>query len=380
MGVTKVGFYGHVRQYHNLRAEIDQAIHDVLESGTYVLGPQVAKFEEELARYMGTKEAVGVNSGTDALWLTFVALGIGPGDEVITVSNTFFATAEAIWLAGATPIFVDSDPKTRNIDVAKINMAITSRTKAIVPVHLYGLAADMPALARIARANNLLVIEDCAQAVGARGDHFAIGELSDAVCLSFIIQKNLGCFGDGGAVVTNNRDLATSLRKLRNHGSLKRSYHSIGYNSRLDELHAAVLRVKLKHVDAWSELRRKHASEYNALLANSRLILPYTPPGYEHVYHLYVIECDDRDDLQAYLASRDIVALTHYPIAIHQQEGFPWGRGARVVDSLTVTEQSAARVLSLPMYPELTRPELQYTAEAIQSWAESHDTMVRGAR
>ena len=380
MGVTKVGFYGHVRQYHNLRAEIDQAIHDVLESGTYVLGPQVAKFEEELARYMGTKEAVGVNSGTDALWLTFVALGIGPGDEVITVSNTFFATAEAIWLAGATPIFVDSDPKTRNIDVAKINMAITSRTKAIVPVHLYGLAADMPAVARIARANNLLVIEDCAQAVGARGDHFAIGELSDAVCLSFIIQKNLGCFGDGGAVVTNNRDLATSLRKLRNHGSLKRSYHSIGYNSRLDELHAAVLRVKLKHVDAWSELRRKHASEYNALLANSRLILPYTPPGYEHVYHLYVIECDDRDDLQAYLASRDIVALTHYPIAIHQQEGFPWGRGARIVDSLAVTEQSAARVLSLPMYPELTRPELQYTAEAIQSWAESHDTMVRGAR
>ena len=380
MGVTKVGFYGHVRQYHNLRAEIDQAIHDVLESGTYVLGPQVAKFEEELARYMGTKEAVGVNSGTDALWLTFVALGIGPGDEVITVSNTFFATAEAIWLAGATPIFVDSDPKTRNIDVAKINMAITSRTKAIVPVHLYGLAADMPAIARIARANNLLVIEDCAQAVGARGDHFAIGELGDAICLSFIIQKNLGCFGDGGAVVTNNRDLATSLRKLRNHGSLKRSYHSIGYNSRLDELHAAVLRVKLKHVDAWSELRRKHASEYNALLANSRLILPYTPPGYEHVYHLYVIECNDRDDLQAYLASRDIVALTHYPIAIHQQEGFPWGRGARVVDSLTVTEQSAARVLSLPMYPELTRPELQYTAEAIQSWAESHDTMVRGAR
>jgi dTDP-4-amino-4,6-dideoxygalactose transaminase len=161
---------------------------------------------------------------------------------------------------------------------------------------------------------------------------------------------------------------------------LKRSYHSIGYNSRLDELHAAVLRVKLKQVDAWSELRRKHASEYNTLLANSRLILPYTPPGYEHVYHLYVIECDDRDDLQAYLASRGIVALTHYPIAIHQQEGFPWGRGARVVDSLTVTEQSAARVLSLPMYPELTRPELQYTAEAIQSWAESHDTMVRGAR
>src|SRR5438093_7728225 len=367
MGVTKVGFYGHVRQYHNLRGEIDQAIHDVLESGTYVLGPQVAKFEEELARYMGTKEAIGVNSGTDALWLTFVALGIGPGDEVITVSNTFFATTEAIWLAGATPVFVDSDPKTRNIDVAKINMAITSRTKAIVPVHLYGLAADMPAVARIARANNLLVIEDCAQAVGARGDHFAIGELSDAVCLSFIIQKNLGCFGDGGAVVTNNRDLATSLRKLRNHGSLKRSYHSIGYNSRLDELHAAVLRVKLKRVDEWTRLRQGLASEYDRLLADLPLTLPYTPPGYRHVYHLYVIESDDRDGLQDYLASRGITALTHYPIPIHQQEGVPWGREARV-HALPFTEQSAARVLSLPMYPELTRHDVEFVADAIRTW------------
>ncbi|PYV37363.1 MAG: hypothetical protein DMG06_28380 [Acidobacteria bacterium] len=380
MAEIKVGFYGHVRQYHNLRAEIDGAIHDVLESGTYVQGPQLAKFEEELALYMGTKEAVGVNSGTDALWLTFVALGIGPGHEVITVSNTFFATAEAIWLAGATPVFVDSDPKTRNIDVRKIDAAITPRTKAIVPVHLYGLTADMAAIARIARAHNLLVIEDCAQAIGARGDHFAIGELSDAVCLSFIIQKNLGCFGDGGAVITNNKDLATSLRKLRNHGSLKRSYHSIGYNSRLDELQAAVLRVKLKQVDAWSELRRKQASEYNALLANSPLTLPHTPPGYGHVYHLYVIECDDRDGLQAYLSSRGIVALTHYPIAIHQQEGFPWGRGARIVDSLAVTEQSAARVLSLPLYPELTRQELQYTAEAVQSWTESLNAIGQRAR
>src|SRR2546427_7064534 len=356
MGVTKVGFYGHVRQYHNLRAEIDQAIHDVLESGTYVLGPQVAKFEEELARYMGTKEAVGVNSGTDALWLTFVALGIGPGDEVITVSNTFFATAEAIWLAGATPVFVDSDPKTRNIDVAKINMAITSRTKAIVPVHLYGLAADMPAIARIARANNLLVIEDCAQAVGARGDHFAIGELSDAVCLSFIIQKNLGCFGDGGAVVTDNQQLATEIRKLRNHGSLKRSYHSIGYNSRLDDIHAAVLRVKLKRVDQWSVRRREVARLYDQGLAGAPTALPFTPPGYEHVYHLYVIESDNRDGLQAYLDSKGITALTHYPVAIHQQEGFPWRRSARV-GSLPVTEKSAASVLSLPMYPELTDEE-----------------------
>jgi len=370
MAETKVGFYGHVRQYHNLRAEIDQAIHEVLESGTYVLGPRVQQFEEELARYLNLQEAVGVNSGTDALWLTFVALGLGEGDEVITVSNTFFATAEAIWLAGATPVFVDIDPRTFNIDVTKIEAAITPRTRAIVPVHLYGLPADMPAIARIARAHNLLVVEDCAQAIGARGDGFAIGELSDAVCLSFIIQKNLGCFGDGGAVATNNKDLAVNIRKLRNHGSLKRSYHSIGYNSRLDELHAAVLSVKLKQLDAWTDLRRSRASEYDRLLANAPMTLPSAPAGYRHVYHLYVIECDDRDGLQAHLASQGIVALTHYPIAIHQQEGFPWGRGARA-HALPQTERSAARVLSLPLYPEITAAEVGYVAEAIESWAVS---------
>src|SRR6184192_152329 len=246
---SKIGFYGHVKQYHKLKAEIDQAILDVLESGIYVLGPQLAKFEGELARYMNVQQVVGVNSGTDALLLVFLALGLGPGDEVITTSNTFFATAEAIWLSGATPVFVDSEPKTRNIDVTKIEAAITPRTRAIVSVHLYGLTADMRAVAKIAKAHGLFVVEDCAQAIGARGDSFAIGELSDAVCLSFIIQKNLGCFGDGGAVVTDNQQLATEIRKLRNHGSLKRSYHSIGYNSRLDDIHAAVLRVKLKRVD-----------------------------------------------------------------------------------------------------------------------------------
>jgi dTDP-4-amino-4,6-dideoxygalactose transaminase len=371
MAEMKVGFYGHVRQYHDLRSEIDQAIHEVLESGNYVLGPQVQKFEEELAAYMGTPEAIGVNSGTDALWLTFVAMGIEPGDEVITVSNTFFATAEAIWLAGATPVFVDSDPKTRNIDVTQIEAAITPRTKAIVPVHLYGLTADMPAIARIARAHNLAIVEDCAQGIGARGDGFAIGEFSDAVCLSFIIQKNLGCFGDGGAIATRNRELATTLRRLRNHGSLKRSYHSIGYNSRLDELHAAVLRIKLKQVDAWSELRRGLANTYDAMLAGLPLTLPYVPPGYQHVYHLYVIECEDRDGLQAYLSSKGIVALTHYPIAIHQQEGFPWDSQARIVGSLRHTERSAASVLSLPLYPELNQQEVQYVAEAIKTWAGS---------
>jgi len=271
---AKVGFYGHVRQYHNLKAEIDQAILDVLESGSYVLGPQLAKFEEELADAMNVQETVGVNSGTDALLLVFLALGLGPGDEVITTSNTFFATAEAIWLAGATAVFVDSDPKTRNIDVSKIEEAITSKTRAIVPVHLYGLPANMPEIARIAKAHNLFVVEDCAQAIGARGDQFAIGELSDAVCLSFIIQKNLGCFGDGGAVATNNKGLAGAIRKLRNHGSLKRSHHSLGYNSRLDDIHAAVLRVKLQHVDEWSERRRQIARLYDQGLAEAPMTLP----------------------------------------------------------------------------------------------------------
>ncbi len=367
MPESTIGFYGHVQQYHNLKAEIDQAILDVLESGSYVLGPQLVKFEEELARYMNVRETVGVNSGTDALLLVFLALGLGPGDEIITTSNTFFATAEAIWLAGATPVLVDSDPKTRNIDVTQIEAAITSKTRAIVPVHLYGLTANMPESARIAKAHNLFVVEDCAQAIGARGDHFAIGELSDAVCLSFIIQKNLGCFGDGGAVATNNQDLAANIRKLRNHGSLKRSYHSIGYNSRLDDIHAAVLRVKLKHVDEWSERRREIARLYDQGLADASMTLPFTPPGYEHVYHLYVVETDDRDGLQSYLNSKGIAALTHYPIAIHQQEGFPWGRPARVA-SLPTTERSVVSLLSLPMYPELTNREVERVIEEVLNW------------
>ena len=376
MPESSIGFYGHVKQYHNLKAEIDQAILEVLESGSYVLGPQLVKFEEELARYMKTKETVGVNSGTDALLLVFLGLGIGPGDEVITTSNTFFATAEAIWLAGATPVFVDSDPRTRNIDVTRIEAAITSKTRAIVPVHLYGLTANMPEIARIAKAHNLFVVEDCAQGVGARGDHFAIGELSDAVCLSFIIQKNLGCFGDGGAVATNSKDLAADIRRLRNHGSVKRSHHSIGYNSRLDDIHAAVLRVKLKRVDQWSERRREIARLYDQGLANAPMTLPFTPPGYEHVYHLYVVDSDDRDGLQAYLQSKGITALTHYPIAIHQQEGFPWGRPARV-GALPVTEKSAASVLSLPMYPELTNREVERVIAEVLDWAATREALSR---
>ncbi|MEJ2007072.1 MAG: DegT/DnrJ/EryC1/StrS family aminotransferase [Acidobacteriota bacterium] len=371
MSAFKVDFYGHVRQYHNLKSEIDAAIHEVLESGSYVQGPKLKQFEGELARYCNLKEAVGLNSGTDALVLALRAMGVAPGDEVITTSNTFFATAEAVWLVGATPVFVDIEPKTCNIDPNLIEAAITPKTKAIIPVHLYGQPAEMRAIAKIAKAHNLLVIEDCAQALGARGDDFAIGELSDAVCTSFIIQKNLGCFGDGGAVVTNNSEMATEIRKLRNHGSLQRSHHSLGYNSRLDDIHAAVLSVKLKELDKWNDLRRERAKEYDAGLANTSLKLPTVRPGFRHIFHLYIVETEHRDDLQAYLKSKGIRALTHYPIAIHQQEGYPWGQTARISGSLEHTERSAAQVLSLPMFPELTSEEAKLVIEGIQEWEKS---------
>jgi len=286
-----VPFYGHVKQYHDIKREIDANIQEVLESGQYVMGPMLKRFEKEFAAYHGMKHAVGVGNGTDALWLTFMALGIGPGDECITHPNTFFATAEAIWIAGATTVFVDSDPKTNCIDPSKIEAAITPRTKALVPVHLYGQCADMKAIRKIADKHKLFVIEDNAQATGAKGDGFKIGELSDAVCTSFIIQKNLGTFGDGGAVVTNNDLIDRVVRRLRNHGSEKRSCHSFGFNSRLDDLHAGVLSAKLKHIDEWSDLRRKWSARYSACLKDARNItLLFVTPGYRLLYHLYVYE------------------------------------------------------------------------------------------
>ena len=364
----EVGFYGHVRQYHNLKAELDAAILEVLESGEYVVGPMLARFEKELAAYSGMKHAIGVNSGTDALWLAFLALGIGPGDEVITVANTFFATAEAIWFTGAKAVFVEIEPDTYNIDPGKIEAAITPRTKAIVPVHLYGQTADMRAISGIARRHNLLVIEDNAQSIDAHGDGFAIGELSDAVCLSFIVQKNLGTFGDGGAVLTNRDDIAARIRALRNHGSLKRSHHSMGYNSRLDDLHAAILSVKLKRITEWSNRRREIAGMYTEGLKNTSLKLPYEKPGYRHVYHLYVIETPQRDAMLKYLVAAGVDAKTHYPIAIHRQEGYPWGKAADLNVSLPLTEKSAASVISLPMFPELEQAEIDYVIDTCRAW------------
>jgi len=370
-----VSFYGHVRQYHNVKAEIDAHITEVLESGNYVMGPMLKRFEKEFAAYHGMKYAVGVGNGTDALWLTFMALGIGPGDECITTANTFFATAEAIWIAGATAVFVDSDPRTNCLDPAAIEAAITPKTKALVPVHLYGQCADMRAIRAIADRHKLLVVEDNAQGIGAAGDGWKVGELSDAVCTSFIIQKNLGTFGDGGAVVTDNASVDQVVRRLRNHGSEKRSCHSMGFNSRLDDLHAGVLSVKLRHIDAWNDLRRKWSARYSACLKDAgNITLPYETPGYRHVFHLYVIETKKaahRDELLNFLNGAGVDAKCHYPIAIHQQEGYPWGKPARITGPIPNSERNAACCISLPMFPELTEEEVDYTIAKMLEWDRS---------
>jgi dTDP-4-amino-4,6-dideoxygalactose transaminase len=373
----KVGFHGHVRQYHQIKPAIDAAIQEVLESGIYVLGPKLEQFERDLADYCRMKEAVGVNSGTDALWLVLKALDIGPGDEVILTANTYFATAEAIWIAGPTAVFVDIDPDTLNMDPRLIEAAVTGRTKAIIPVHLYGQPARMREVTAIAKRHNLFVIEDCAQAVGARGDDFHLGELSAAMCTSFTPQKSLGCYGDGGAVLTNLPDLAERVRKLRNHGSDRRGFYSMGYNSRLDEIHAAVLSVKIKELERWIDQRRRRAKQYEEGLAGTSLRIPHTIPGFRHAYQFFVAETEDRDGLQAYLGSMGITTFAHHPLAIHQQAGFPWGQSARISGSLEHTERSAARVLSLPLYPEITDEEIRYVIRTIIAW--DHTRRVLGA-
>lgn len=368
----KVEFYGHVRQYHELKAQIDKNIQAVLESGQYVMGPMLKKFEAELAAYHGMQFAVGTGNGTDSIWLALMALGIGPGDEVITHPNTFFATAEAIWIAGATAVFVDCCPKTKCIDPEKIEAAITPKTKAILPVHLYGQCADMIAIKKIADRHKLRIIEDNAQGIGAHGSGFKIGQLSDAVSTSFIIQKNMGTFGDGGALITNNAEVDAKVRKLRNHGSNARNVHSFGFNSRLDDLHAGILSAKLKQIDEYNDQRRKWSARYTTALKSCKAIdLPVELPGYRHVFHLYVIETKKpewRDPMVEFLVKNNIDAKTHYSIAIHQQAGYPWGKPARTVGSLANAEANAARCVSLPMFPELTAEEVDYVIAKVKEW------------
>ncbi len=372
----KVEFYGHVRQYKNIQKEIDANIREVLLSGNYVQGPMLKRFEAEFAAYSGTKYAIGLANGTDAIWLALMALGIGPGDEVITHANTFFATAEAIWIAGATAVLVDCDRKTKCIDPKKIEAAITRKTKAIIPVHLYGQCANMPAIKKIADKHKLKVIEDNAQGIGAAGKGFKIAELSDATTTSFIIQKNLGTFGDSGALVTNDAAIDATVRRLRNHGSTARNVHSYGFNSRLDDLHAGVLSAKLKHIDAWNDNRRTWAARYTAGLTGAKnFTLPVELPGYRHVFHLYVIETKkvaQRDQLVDFLVKNNVDAKTHYSIAIHKQAGYPWGKDARIAGPVDNAERNAATCVSLPMFPELKADEVDYVIAKVKEWDQAN--------
>jgi len=369
---VQVGFYGHVRQYHNIKNEIDKNIQNVLESGSYVLGPVLERFEKELAKYCNSKYAIGVGNGTDAIWLSLMALGVGCGDECITNANTFFATAEAIWIAEAKAVLVDCDPRTKCIDPTAVESAVTPKTKAIIAVHLFGHTADMKALRAIADKHDLFLIEDNAQSIDGHGNGFRQGELSDAMSISFIIQKNLGCFGDGGAVVTNSQDVNDTVRKLRNHGSNQRNKHSFGFNSRLDDIQAGILSAKLKYIKEWTDQRRAWALKYTEGLKDCKTIeLPYEAPGVRHVYHLYVVETKDstkRDDLLKFLIDSDIDAKTHYSIAIHQQAGFPWGKDAEVSGKLIDVEKNAASCISLPMYPELNQDEVDYVIAKVKEW------------
>ena len=368
----KVPFYGHVKQYENIKDEIDANINQVLMSGKYVQGPMLAAFETQATEYFGSQYAIGVGNGTDAIWLTLMALGIGPGDEVITHANTFFATVEAIWIAGAKAVLVDCDPETKNIDPALIEAAITDKTRAIIPVHLYGQCADMPAIWDLAEKHGIEVIEDNAQGIDGRGDTFRQGERSAAVTTSFIIQKNLGCFGDGGMIFTNRAEINETVRKLRNHGSAKRDHHSFGFNSRLDDLQAGVLSAKMKHIGEWTDQRIAWAKRYDEGLKNAQAItLPVARSGYRHVYHLYVVETKNaskRDELLAFLQEAGIDAKTHYSIAIHKQDGFPWGKPVELVGALDNAEHNASTCVSLPMFPELTAEEIDYTIEKVLEW------------
>ena len=369
----KVPFYTHQRQYENIKTEMMAKFEEAMQSGSYVNGPIKAQFEKDLAEYMGTKYAIGVGNGTDALWLTFMALGLGKGDEMITNANTFFATAEAMWIAGATAVLVDCDPDTYTIDPKAVEAAITPKTKAIVPVHLYGLSADMIAIREIADKYGLYVIEDNAQAIDGYGKGFKQGELSDAVCTSFITQKNLGTYGDGGAVFTNHKFINDRVRKLQNHGSNARNVHSFGFNSRLDEIHAAFLSVKLPKIGEWTDRRIEIGNMYSEGLKDvASLKLPTTPDGYRHVMHCYVIHVNDaakRDEFVAALNEAGVEAKTHYSIAIHRQDGFPWGKDARIAGSLKNAEWNADCCVTLPLVPELTNEEVNTCIEIVKEVA-----------
>jgi len=356
-----------VRQYRQLKAEIDGAVGEVLETGQFIMGRWVGEIEEGVARVCGVRHAIGVASGTDALKLALWACDLKPGDEVITSPFSFVSVAEVAIVLGAKPVFVDIDKRTFNLDPSLIEDKITDRTRVIVPVHLYGQTADMDPIVEIARARGLKVIEDAAQAIGAKYKDRPVGSLGDMACLSFYPTKNLGCYGDGGMVLTNDDDLGDRLRALRKHGQVgKYSYRFIGFNSRLDSIQAAVLKAKLGHLESWNARRRAIAKKYDEMLKDLPVEPPYVAAYSQHVYHQYTIKTDKRDDLRSFLTDRGIGTAIHYPLGLHLQDAYRF-LGYKEGD-LPNCEEASEHVLSLPMFPEMTDEEVGYVANAVEEY------------
>jgi dTDP-4-amino-4,6-dideoxygalactose transaminase len=351
-------------QYRSIKPQIDQAVMEVLESGQFILGPAVERFETAFAAFCGTDHAIGVNSGTSALHLALLAAGVRPGDEVITVSMTFVATVAAILYTGARPVFVDVDPVTHLMDPDLIEAAITPRTKAILPVHLHGLMADMDAINRIAEAHGLMIIEDAAQAHGAELKGKRAGSLGRLGCFSFYPGKNLGAVGEGGAVVTNDPELAKTIRMLRDWGQAERYHHVLqGFNFRMEASQAAVLDVKLPHLEAWTVARRGHAALYSERLSTAGILLPVEPQGRRHVYHVYAARFADRENVRRKLAENGVATGIHYPVPVHLQPAYA-GLGGRHGD-FPVTERAAREFLSLPLFPEMSEEQVEAVVGAV---------------
>ena len=367
MAIIKVPYLDLKAQYRSIKGEIDAAIDKVLDSCQFVLGPEVSEFEKDFAAYCGTSECIALNSGTSALHLALIAAGVGASasDEVITTPFTFVASVAAILYAGARPVLVDIDARSFALDPSKIEAAITPRTKAILPVHLYGQPADMDPIMEIARRHNLIVIEDAAQAHGAQYKGQPVGSIGHMACFSFYPGKNLGAYGEGGAVTTNNSEYARRVRMLRDWGQDRKYHHVLrGYNYRMEGFQGAVLGVKLRHLGKWTEARRKLVERYNQLLSDCELELPIESPGVRHVYHVYTVRSKERDRLQKALADEGIQTGIHYPVPVHLQPAYAdlgYGPGA-----FPEAESAARQVLSLPLYPELPLQDLSQVADAVK--------------
>lgn len=354
------------RQYEILKDEIDAAIAEVLNSSQFILGPNVVELEKEIAKYHEIPFAVSVANGTDALFLALKACGIGGGDEVITTPFTFIATAEVISRLNAIPVFVDIVSDTFNIDPEEIEKKITKKTKAIIPVHLFGHPSDMDPIVNMCRKYNIRVIEDCAQAFGAEYKGKKVGTIGDCGCFSFFPSKNLACFGDGGMVITGEKNIAEQIRLLRDHGSAVKYYHdAIGYNSRLDEIQAAVVRVKLRKIGEFNDSRRTNADIYRSCIKRNDVILPIESAGCRHVYHQFTIKSTKRDDIMDCLRKNDIASAIYYPLPLHKQVVFADRR--TISGELPVSDECASEVLSLPMFPELRKEEIQHVSDVINN-------------